>query len=154
MEATERLTARDVDQATGGYVNTGVLRSWIKQECMPWDVQPSGRGREREYQRYEIVLLAVMAEFRRRGLGLKTAASWTRRFAEYVLAEEDIVYIAWSGEDATALFIKKSDGITLDQLMKMMGFPPGFSVIHPHQIMRQVYEVLEPNTGPADKRGI
>lgn len=132
---------KDVDRATEGYVNSGVLRSWIVNRIMPSNVVGGGRGRQRQYSRADIYLLAIMSEFRRWGVRLKVAQDWTTRFYEKIHRREVPSFIAWhqNGRD----FVVADPNMTIFELYKQFDKPNGFCVVIPGEVIRRVNERLE-----------
>lgn len=109
---------------------------------MPLETTDPGRGRDRQYPKVALYLLAIMAEFRRRGVSPKVAESWTRAFHEAIRQGSQPFYIVWSRDDADAFFVTDPMNLNLDTLAVRMDRPRGFCVICPALVMKQVDAIL------------
>ena len=69
------LTAPEIEKASLGYVNSGVLRQWIVKGYIEAGPKAKRAGGPRTFTHREGVKAALIAEFRRCGISLETAAS-------------------------------------------------------------------------------
>jgi hypothetical protein len=75
------LTGKDIEVLTGGYVNSGVLRSWVSDRLVVTGDRARERGGPRTFSLEEAVKVAVMAELRKCGVPLDQAQKWGSEIA-------------------------------------------------------------------------
>jgi hypothetical protein len=75
------LTGKDIEVLSGGYVNSGVLRSWVSEGRVVTGERARGRGGPRTFSLEESVKVTVMAELRKCGVPLDQAQKWGSEIA-------------------------------------------------------------------------
>ena len=71
---------KDIARITDGYVNSGVLRSWVSEGRVAAGGRSGGRGGPRTFSWPTVVKVAVMAELRKCGVPLDQAEEWAVEF--------------------------------------------------------------------------
>ena len=72
---------KDIERATNGYVNSGVLRSWLSEGRLTAGGRKSDcRGGPRTFNWQSVLKVAVMAELRKCGVALDKADAWASLF--------------------------------------------------------------------------
>ena len=66
-------TGKDIAKATGGYVNSGVLRMWVSEGRLTAGGRASSRGGPRTFSLPTVTKAVVMAELRKCGVSLGEA---------------------------------------------------------------------------------
>lgn len=72
--------AEDIEKATDGYVNSGVLRMWTSQGLIKAGHKAKLPGGPRTFNIYAVMKAALMAKLRTCGLSLDTAEYWAQYF--------------------------------------------------------------------------
>ena len=77
------FTAREIEKATDGYVNSGVLRQWIMKGYIEAGPRVKLLGGPRTFSSREVVKAVLIAELRRSGLSLEGAANSAEQIARH-----------------------------------------------------------------------
>ena len=78
-------TAREIEKATNGYVNSGVLRQWIVKGYIKAGPRVKLPGGPRSFSHREVIKAALIADLRRCGINLDYAAD----VAEQIASKDD-----------------------------------------------------------------
>jgi len=71
---------KDIEEITGGYVNSGVLRSWVSEGRVKADGRARARGGARTFGLHTTAKVALMAELRKSGVSLDLSQHWAEEF--------------------------------------------------------------------------
>ena len=143
-----KYTSDDVDAATGGYVNSGVLRSWASRGGLPADAAYARQqGVIAHYTRMEIVSLALMAELRAYGLAMPLVADMASRWLRAVTEDGKVwAVMIWSPrEDGPTLADAKHLKAPLSWVFKEYG--ESAMVINVAKVIKRVDAVLAERHG-------
>ncbi len=77
------FTAREIEKATDGYVNSGVLRQWIMKGYIEAGPRVKLPGGPRSFSMREVVKAILIAELRRSGLSLEGAGNSAEQIARH-----------------------------------------------------------------------
>ena len=77
------FTAREIEKATDGYVNSGVLRQWIMKGYIEAGPRAKLPGGPRTFEMREVVKAVLMAELRRCGISLEAASNSAEQIARH-----------------------------------------------------------------------
>ena len=77
------FTAREIEKATDGYVNSGVLRQWIMKGYIKAGPRVKLPGGPRSFSMREVVKAILIAELRRSGLSLEGAGNSAEQIARH-----------------------------------------------------------------------
>ncbi len=77
------FTAVEIEKATDGYVNSGVLRQWIMKGYIKAGPRVKLPGGPRSFSMREVVKAILIAELRRSGLSLEGAGNSAEQIARH-----------------------------------------------------------------------
>ena len=77
------FTATEIEKATDGYVNSGVLRQWIMKGHIKAGPRVKLPGGPRSFSMREVVKAILIAELRRSGLSLECAGNSAEQIARH-----------------------------------------------------------------------
>jgi hypothetical protein len=77
------FTAREIEKATDGYVNSGVLRQWIMKGYIEAGPRAKLPGGPRTFVIREVVKAVLIAELRRCGISLEVASNSAEQIARH-----------------------------------------------------------------------
>ncbi len=76
-------TAREIEKATDGYVNSGVLRQWIMKGYIEAGPRAKLPGGPRTFVMREVVKAVLIAELRRCGISMEVASNSAEQIARH-----------------------------------------------------------------------
>lgn len=124
MEKAEpTYLARHIEAVTDGYVNSGVLRSWVGEGMLPFAGEGRGRGAARRYPLKAVYAAAMMATLRRLGVPLERSRDWVALFLDRVVTQPGASpLIAFGPADAAPVFLGlEATGEPLYRLVERFG---------------------------------
>ena len=74
-------TAREIEKATDGYVNSGVLRQWVMKGYIKAGPRAKLPGGPRTFEMREVVKAVLIAELRRCGISMEVASDSAEQIA-------------------------------------------------------------------------
>ena len=86
------FTAREIEKATGGYVNSGVLRQWIMKGYIKAGPRVKLPGGPRSFSSREVIKAMLIAELRRSGFSLEGAGKSAEQIARHDDQRGDSIY--------------------------------------------------------------
>ena len=76
-------TAREIEKATDGYVNSGVLRQWIMKGYIEAGPRAKLPGGPRTFANREVTKAVLIAELRRCGISMEVASDSAEQIARH-----------------------------------------------------------------------
>lgn len=80
MKKVLPYTGKDIERATDGYVNSGVLRKWVSEGRLTAGGRAHARGGPRTFSRPTLTKAVLMAELRKCGVALDRAEKLAAKF--------------------------------------------------------------------------
>ncbi len=80
MSKVYPYTGKDIERASDGYVNSGVLRMWVSEGRLKAGGRAKGRGGPRTFSRPTVTKAVMMAELRKCGASLDQAEKMANKF--------------------------------------------------------------------------
>ena len=77
------FTAREIEKATDGYVNSGVLRQWIMKGYIEAGPRVKLPGGPRSFSNREVTKAVLITELRRCGISLEVASNSAEQIARH-----------------------------------------------------------------------
>ncbi len=85
MAEEQPYTGEEIDRATGGYVNSGVLRMWVSEGWLTAGPRAKSiRGGPRTYHHKTVMKAVLMAELRKHGVSLPVCDEWANYFLKSI----------------------------------------------------------------------
>ena len=157
MSEVFTYTGKDIERATGGYVNSGVLRMWVSEGRLKAGGRARSRGGPRTFSAPTVTKAVLMAELRKCGVVLGRAEKLAEQFLRsmkkiqrlHSVSDEkgldaallDIpFYFAIKPATGEATAITGRNGIDLFRNV-LAPFAPSVTIIYAFEIM-QAIEVL------------
>ncbi len=140
-------TAQEIEGATNGRVNPGLLRTWIMDGRLKTPLQPTSQGKRRFYSLENAHEVALIATFADRGLTLDTATKWTHQIYDELEAGDWSGARAWSDPAKGMISVDMSTPL-IDVNLEL---GPDFCVLNLYMVVRGVDMTLPHNRKPGSK---